>query len=66
MKKKSVHGLLKTELIERGFIRAEVCSYADFEKYKSLTTAKENGRLRLEGKDYVVQDGDIMYFRFNV
>ena len=39
---------------------------ADFEKYKSLTTAKENGRLRLEGKDYVVQDGDIMYFRFNV
>ena len=52
--------------IERGFIRAEVCSYADFEKYKSLTTAKENGRLRLEGKDYVVQDGDIMYFRFNV
>ena len=52
--------------IERGFIRAEVCSYADFEKYKSLTTAKENGRLRLEGKDYIVQDGDIMYFRFNV
>ena len=44
--------------IERGFIRAEVCSYADFEKYKSLTTAKENGRLRLEGKDYVVQDGE--------
>ncbi len=52
--------------IERGFIRAEVCSYADFEKYKSLTTAKENGRLRLEGKDYIVEDGDIMYFRFNV
>ena len=52
--------------IERGFIRAEVCSYADFEKYKSLTTAKENGRLRLEGKDYVVQDGGIMYSRFNV
>ena len=52
--------------IERGFIRAEVCSYEDFEKYKSLTVAKENGRLRLEGKDYIVQDGDIMYFRFNV
>ena len=52
--------------IERGFIRAEVCSYEDFKKYKSLTVAKENGRLRLEGKDYIVQDGDIMYFRFNV
>ena len=52
--------------IERGFIRAEVCSYADFENFKSLTTAKEKGRLRLEGKDYIVQDGDIMYFRFNV
>ena len=52
--------------IERGFIRAEVCSYEDFEKFKSLTAAKENGRLRLEGKDYIVQDGDIMYFRFNV
>lgn len=52
--------------IERGFIRAEVCSFSDFEKYKSLNAAKENGRLRLEGKDYVVQDGDIIYFRFNV
>lgn len=52
--------------MERGFIRAEVCSYSDFTVYKSLTTAKENGRLRLEGKDYIVQDGDIMYFRFNV
>ncbi len=52
--------------IERGFIRAEVCSYADFENYKSLTAAKEKGRLRLEGKDYIVEDGDIMYFRFNV
>lgn len=52
--------------IERGFIRAETCSYEDFVKYKSLTVAKENGRLRLEGKDYIVQDGDIMYFRFNV
>ena len=52
--------------IERGFIRAEVCSYADFETFQSLTAAKEKGRLRLEGKDYIVQDGDIMYFRFNV
>lgn len=52
--------------IERGFIRAEVCSYADFQNFKSLTVAKEKGRLRLEGKDYIVDDGDIMYFRFNV
>ncbi|MBQ3034297.1 MAG: redox-regulated ATPase YchF, partial [Deferribacterales bacterium] len=52
--------------IERGFIRAEVCSYADFYELKSLTAAKEKGRLRLEGKEYVVEDGDIMYFRFNV
>lgn len=52
--------------IERGFIRAEVCSYADFENLKSLAAAKEKGRLRLEGKEYLVQDGDIMYFRFNV
>lgn len=52
--------------IARGFIRAEVTSYADFEKYGSLNAAKEAGRLRLEGKDYIVQDGDICYFRFNV
>lgn len=52
--------------MERGFIRAEVCSYSDFESLKSLAAAREKGRMRLEGKDYVVQDGDIMYFRFNV
>lgn len=52
--------------IERGFIRAEVCSYEDFKKFKSLAFAKEKGRLRLEGKDYTVEDGDIMYFRHNV
>lgn len=52
--------------IERGFIRAEVCSYSDFQELKSLTTAKEKGKLRLEGKEYIVNDGDIMYFRFNV
>lgn len=52
--------------IERGFIRAEVCSYADFTELKSLTVAKEKGKLRLEGKEYIVKDGDIMYFRFNV
>ncbi len=52
--------------IERGFIRAEVCSFADFEELKSLTVAKEKGKLRLEGKEYIVKDGDIIYFRFNV
>lgn len=52
--------------IERGFIRAEVVSYDDFMKYKDLKKVKEVGLLRLEGKEYVVQDGDIMSFRFNV
>ena len=51
---------------ERGFIRAEVISYADFIACKGETGAKEKGRMRLEGKDYVVQDGDVMHFRFNV
>jgi ribosome-binding ATPase YchF (GTP1/OBG family) len=52
--------------ISKGFIRAEVISYEDFEKYGSLQKAKEAGRMRLEGRDYIVQDGDICYFRFNV
>lgn len=52
--------------IERGFIRADVCSYADFVELKSLTVAKEKGKLRVEGKEYIVKDGDIIYFRFNV
>lgn len=51
---------------ERGFIRAETLSFADFEKYGSWNAAKEAGVLRTEGKEYVVQDGDIMLFRFNV
>jgi GTP-binding protein YchF len=51
---------------ERGFIRAQTISFADLNKYGSYQVAKENGRLRLEGKDYVVQDGDIMEFRFNI
>jgi GTP-binding protein YchF len=52
--------------IERGFIRAETVGYKDFEDIKSLTKAKELGKMRLEGKEYIVQDGDIIYFRFNV
>ena len=51
---------------ERGFIRAEVTSYDDFIKYGSLQKAKEAGRMRSEGKEYVFQDGDIVLFRFNV
>ncbi|MGI6603731.1 MAG: redox-regulated ATPase YchF [bacterium] len=52
--------------IERGFIRAEVAVYEDMAREQSLAKLKEKGLLRLEGKDYVVQDGDIMNFRFNV
>lgn len=51
---------------ERGFIRAEVVSYEDLIANGSMNAVKEKGLLRLEGKDYIVQDGDIMHFRFNV
>ncbi len=51
---------------EKGFIKAEVISYDDFIKYGSESAARDNGRLRIEGKEYIVQDGDIMHFRFNV
>ena len=52
--------------IERGFIRAEVIAYEDMMKCGSVSAAKEKGLLRSEGKEYVVQDGDMIYFRFNV
>jgi ribosome-binding ATPase YchF (GTP1/OBG family) len=52
--------------IERGFIRAEVVAYEDFIAYGSESKCKEAGKLRLEGKDYVVKDGDIVHFRFAV
>ena len=51
---------------ERGFIKAEVVSYDDLIKYGSMTATKEKGLVRLEGKEYVVQDGAIILFRFNV
>jgi len=51
---------------EKGFIRAEVISYEDFIKYGGEQGAKEAGKNRLEGKEYIVQDGDVMHFRFNV
>jgi hypothetical protein len=51
---------------ERGFIRAEVIAYDDYIKYQGESGAKEAGKWRLEGKEYIVQDGDVMHFRFNV
>ena len=51
---------------EKGFIRAEVVAYDDFIQYKGEAGAKEAGKWRLEGKDYIVKDGDVMHFRFNV
>ena len=51
---------------EKGFIRAEVISYEDFITYKGEQGSKEAGKMRLEGKEYIVQDGDVMHFRFNV
>ncbi len=51
---------------ERGFIRAEVTAYDDYIRLKGEAGAKEAGKLRLEGKDYIVADGDVMHFRFNV
>jgi GTP-binding protein YchF len=58
-------GAIHTDF-EHGFIRAEVISYADFIACKGEQGAKEAGKMRLEGKDYVVRDGDVMHFRFNV
>ena len=58
-------GVIHTDF-EKGFIKAEVISYNDFVQYGSEAAARDNGRLRIEGKEYVVQDGDVMHFRFNV
>ena len=58
-------GVIHTDF-ERGFIRAEVIAYADYIQYRGEAGAKEAGRWRLEGKDYIVQEGDVMHFRFNV
>jgi ribosome-binding ATPase YchF (GTP1/OBG family) len=52
--------------MERGFIRMEVVSYNDLVEYGSWNGAKEAGKLRTEGKEYVVQDGDCVFIRFNV
>lgn len=65
MKAPQVAGIIHSDF-ERGFIRAETVSFADLDKYGSMQAVKEAGKMRLEGKDYVVQDGDIIEFRFNV
>ncbi|WP_127020235.1 redox-regulated ATPase YchF [Flagellimonas beolgyonensis] len=58
-------GVIHTDF-EKGFIRAEVISYDDYIKFGSEAKVKEAGRMRVEGKEYIVKDGDIMHFRFNV
>jgi ribosome-binding ATPase YchF (GTP1/OBG family) len=58
-------GVIHTDF-EKGFIRAEVIKYADFTKYGSEAACRDAGKLAVQGKDYTVEDGDIMHFRFNV
>ncbi|MDR2066122.1 MAG: DUF933 domain-containing protein, partial [Prevotellaceae bacterium] len=58
-------GIIHTDF-ERGFIRAEVIKYKDYVSFGSETACREAGKISIEGKDYIVQDGDIIYFRFNV
>ena len=65
MKAPQCAGIIHTDF-ERGFIRAETISFDDLVHYGSKPAAKEAGRLRLEGKEYEVQDGDVMEFLFNV
>ena len=65
MKAPNCAGIIHTDF-EKGFIKAEVMSFSDLEKYGNEKSVKENGKVRLEGKEYLMQDGDICYFRFNV
>jgi GTP-binding protein YchF len=58
-------GVIHTDF-EKGFIRAEVISFNDYSEYKNEINVKEAGKLKIEGKDYIVKDGDVMHFRFNV
>ncbi|MDN3670272.1 redox-regulated ATPase YchF [Echinicola jeungdonensis] len=58
-------GVIHTDF-ERGFIKSEVIKLSDYEKFKTESACRENGKIAIEGKDYVVEDGDIMHFRFNV
>src|SRR5699024_8100503 len=65
MTAQQVEGIIHTDF-ERGFIRAETVSYEDLYEAQSIAQARENGKVRLEGKEYIVQDGDVIHFRFNV
>ena len=65
MNAKSCAGIIHTDF-EKGFIKAEVISYEDLIECGSELKAREKGKARLEGKDYLMQDGDICHFRFNV
>ena len=65
MKAPECAGIIHSDF-EKGFIRAETISFDELVQYQSMNAAKEAGKVRLEGKDYEVQDGDIIYFRFNV
>mgnify|MGYP000846097509 CR=1 FL=1 len=65
MKAPQAAGVIHTDF-EKGFIRAEVIHYHDFIQFKSESACRDNGKLNVEGKEYVVQDGDILHFRFNV
>ena len=65
MKAPQCAGVIHTDF-ERGFIRAETVSYEDLLAGGSMTAAREAGRVRLEGKEYIVKDGDVIHFRFNV
>ncbi len=65
MKAPECAGIIHTDF-QKGFIKAEIMSYEDLEKYGTELKVKEAGRMRLEGKEYIMQDGDICYFRFNV
>lgn len=65
MKAPNCAGIIHSDF-EKGFIKAEIMSYYALEKYGTEKLVRENGRMQLEGKDYIMQDGDICYFRFNV
>ncbi len=65
MKAPEASGVIHSDL-ERGFIRAEVIKYDDYIQYGSEHAVKEAGKFHVEGKNYVVEDGDVMHIRFNV
>ena len=65
MKAPQAAGVIHTDF-EKGFIRAEVISYNDFSNLESELACKESGKMKVQGKDYIVEDGDVIHFLFNV